>query len=95
MKHAVSVKFHNPLEHPEQVFNKTTKESEPTGKKVSHVIRFSIQTNEDGSCMDFEVQPGEEIDVPGEWAYAIPSLAPQLKEGPALRTPAGVPQAKK
>jgi len=58
-----------------------------------NTLRFSIQTHEDGAKIEYEVLPGAEVEVPNEWAYAVPSLAPQLKEGPAPK--AGAPQAKK
>ena len=86
-KHPVSVKFHNPLEHPEMAFDKVTKDLVPTGKKVSHTVRFSLVPHDEESRREYVVEPGEEIEVPGDLAYAVPSLAPHLKEGPAPKLP--------
>lgn len=91
-KHPVSVTFHNPLEHPEMLFDKVTKELAPTGKKVSHTLRFSLVPHDEESRSDYEVEPGEEVEIPGELAYAIAGLAPQLVRGAAPKAGAAAAQ---
>lgn len=70
--------FHNPMKHP--AFDK---DGLPTGTKDAVKLAFKMPTNEVGTFDEYEVEPGEEIQVREEMAYGVKHYAPQMVEGPS------------
>jgi hypothetical protein len=72
------VTFHNPLKHTVTDL-KTGKKSQVDGV----ALRFSIPRSEDGKKDNYELEPGEQMQIEEGLAYAAKIYAPQLVEGPA------------
>jgi hypothetical protein len=73
------VTFHNPLRHP--VFDEKT--GLKSGDKDAVRLTFSIPIHENGAKYDYDLEPGEEMQIEEALAYGVKVYAPQMVEGPA------------